>query len=57
MHSFASTHNAVMWTLVVRGRMTRWGELERRFPVYVYPAWIAPPAPYGQWMPAATATK
>lgn len=37
MHSFASAHNAVMWTLVVRGRMTRWGDFERRFPVYVYP--------------------
>ena len=47
MHSFVSTHNAVMWTLVVRGRMARWGEFERRFPVYVYPAWTAPPAQFG----------
>jgi hypothetical protein len=38
MHSFVSPHNAVNWTLVVRGRMARWGEFERRFPVYVYPA-------------------
>jgi hypothetical protein len=38
MHSFISTHNAVNWALVVRGRMARWGELERVFPVYVYPA-------------------
>jgi hypothetical protein len=37
MHSFESGHNAVVWTLVVRGRMARWGEFERRFPVYVYP--------------------
>jgi hypothetical protein len=37
MHSFESPHNAVTWTLVVRGRMARWGEFERRFPVYVYP--------------------
>jgi hypothetical protein len=37
MHSFVSPHNAVVWTLVVRGRMARWGEFERRFPVYVYP--------------------
>jgi hypothetical protein len=37
MHSFASTHNAVVWTIVVCGRMTRWGDFERRFPVYVYP--------------------
>jgi hypothetical protein len=37
MHSFVSTHNAVIWTLVVRGRVRRWGEFERRFPIYVYP--------------------
>jgi hypothetical protein len=38
MHSFVSPHNAVTWTLVVRGRVARWGEFERRFPIYVYPA-------------------
>jgi hypothetical protein len=38
MHSFVSTHNAVIWALVVRGRMARWGDLERRFTVYVYPS-------------------
>jgi hypothetical protein len=38
MHSFVSPHNAVVWTLVVRGRMARWGDFERRFPVCVYPA-------------------
>jgi len=37
MHSFAATHNAVQWSLVVRGRLSRWGDIERRFPVYVYP--------------------
>ncbi|MCI0332003.1 MAG: hypothetical protein L0228_02105 [Planctomycetes bacterium] len=37
MHSFVSGHNAVVWTLVVRGRMARWGEFERHFPIYVYP--------------------
>jgi hypothetical protein len=37
MHSFVSPHNAVIWTLTVRGRMARWGDFERRFPVYVYP--------------------
>jgi len=37
MHSFVSGHNAVIWTLVARGRMARWGDFERRFPVYVYP--------------------
>lgn len=38
MHSFAAPHNAVTWSLVVRGRMARWPEFERRFPIYVYPA-------------------
>jgi hypothetical protein len=41
MHSFASPHNAVVWTIVVRGRMSRWGDFERRFPIYVYPARVA----------------
>jgi hypothetical protein len=46
MHSFVSTHNAVMWSLVVRGRMARWGDLGRRFPVYVYPLEsVTPSAP------------
>lgn len=38
MHSFTAPHNAVSWMLVVRGRMARWPEFERRFPLYVYPA-------------------
>jgi hypothetical protein len=38
MHSFAASHNAVIWTLAVRGRMARWGDFERRFYVYVYPS-------------------
>jgi hypothetical protein len=50
MHSFVSTHNAVSWTIVVRGRTMRWGDFERRFPVYVYPlraAQLKPePPPY-----------
>jgi hypothetical protein len=37
MHSFSADHNAVSWMLVVRGRMARWPEFERRFPLYVYP--------------------
>lgn len=49
MHSFVSTHNAVIWTLVVRGRMARWGDFERRFPIYVYPLAVASkPAPATQ---------
>lgn len=43
MHSFVSAHNAVVWTIVVRGRMTRWGDFERRFPIYVYPLRIVAP--------------
>ena len=41
MHSFAVPHNAVTWALVVRGRMARWPEFERRFPLYVYPDSVA----------------
>ncbi|HEX5470640.1 MAG TPA: hypothetical protein VFW73_02080 [Lacipirellulaceae bacterium] len=37
MHSFVAPHNAVMWAILVRGRMARWGEFERRFPIYIYP--------------------
>jgi hypothetical protein len=44
MHSFISQHNGVIWTIVVRGRMARWGDFERRFPVYMYPLRIAQPA-------------
>jgi hypothetical protein len=43
MHSFVSSHNAVMWALLVRGRMARWGDFERRFPIYVYPGAAAKP--------------
>jgi hypothetical protein len=42
MHSFLSPHNAILWLLVVRARIARWGELERRFPVFVYPPGDAP---------------
>lgn len=41
MHSFASAHNAVEWSLVVRGKVARWPIFERRFPIYVYPALIS----------------
>ncbi len=37
MHSFSAAHNAVSWALVVRGRMARWPEFERWFPLCVYP--------------------
>ncbi len=49
MHSFVSSHNAVMWALLVRGRMARWGDFERRFPIYVYPTASAKlPLPVGE---------
>lgn len=37
MHSFSAAHNAVRWAVIVRGRMARWPEFERRFPLYIYP--------------------
>jgi hypothetical protein len=43
MHSFEAAHNAVTWALVVRGRMARWPEFERRFPLYLYPLAVASP--------------
>lgn len=43
MHSFVSSHNAVVWTLIIRGRLAHWGDFERRFPVYVYPLRTAAP--------------
>jgi hypothetical protein len=52
MHSFASTHNSVNWSLVVCGRMTRWGDFERRFPVYVYPLRVTPAPVYETLMTA-----
>jgi hypothetical protein len=48
MHSFSAPHNAVSWVLEVRGRMARWPEFQRRFPIYVYPDSVAsrfPPPP------------
>jgi hypothetical protein len=41
MHSFSAPHNAISWVLEVRGRMARWPEFQRRFPVYVYPDNVA----------------
>jgi len=45
MHSFEAAHNAVSWALVVRGKMARWPEFERRFPLCVYPPAEAPTPP------------
>jgi hypothetical protein len=51
MHSFSAAHNAVSWMLVVRGRMARWPEFERRFPLYVYPLSAAPTTVSGSSVP------
>lgn len=37
MHSFRSSHNAVRWKLVVRGRLHKWPDFERSFSLIVYP--------------------
>jgi hypothetical protein len=38
MHSFASEHNAVRWSIVVRGAPARWPAFIRTFPLVVVPA-------------------
>jgi hypothetical protein len=53
MHSFVSGHNGVIWNIVVRGRMTRWGDFERRFPIYVYPVRVSEPVAYEPLVAAA----
>ncbi len=53
MHSFVSPHNGVTWMLMVRGRMARWGEFERRFPVYVYPGDVLQPTAANSFMTTA----
>ena len=37
MHSFKSGHNEVRWKIVVKASADRWPDLERSFPVIVYP--------------------
>lgn len=37
MHSFSSEHNAVRWSLVVRGTPVRWPPFTRTFPLVVFP--------------------
>jgi len=45
MHSFGSEHNAVRWSIVVRGTPDRWPPFVRVFPLVVHPsAGAAPPA-------------
>jgi hypothetical protein len=45
MHSFKSDHNEVTWQLRVRGRVARWPEYERSFPVIVHPRLSAETTP------------
>jgi hypothetical protein len=42
MHSFTSEHNAVRWSLVVRGTPVRWPPFVRSFPLVVFPAEATP---------------
>lgn len=37
MHSFASEHNAIRWSLAVHGAPSRWPAFVRTFPLVVYP--------------------
>lgn len=37
MHSFASEHNYVRWSIVVRGALSGWPSFTRVFPVVVFP--------------------
>lgn len=38
MHSFAGTHNAIRWKLVVKGESRPWPSFCRNYPVVVHPA-------------------
>jgi hypothetical protein len=38
MHSFAATHNRVVWTLEVKGEIRRWPDVDEPFEVAVLPA-------------------
>jgi hypothetical protein len=42
MHSFASEHNYVRWSIVVRGVPARWPAFTRVFPVVVFPGQDGP---------------
>ena len=38
MHSFASEHNAVRWSIAVHGQPAGWPGFVRTFPLVVFPA-------------------
>lgn len=40
MHSFASPHNRIVWSIQVKGRIDRWPDLNQEFPLTVLPAAI-----------------
>ena len=55
MHSFASEHNYVRWSIVVHGVPARWPAFTRVFPVVVFPGPAGPGEPQaGQRTEAAT---
>jgi hypothetical protein len=37
MHSLATDHNEVAWSLIVRGDVAHWPDYDRRFRVCIYP--------------------
>ncbi|MES1213102.1 MAG: DUF3592 domain-containing protein [Singulisphaera sp.] len=41
MHSFKSTHNRIDWKLVASGKVARWPDFERAFPVVIRPRQVA----------------
>ena len=45
MPSFASEHNYVRWSIVVRGAPARWPAFTRVFPVVVFPGTVGPGEP------------
>ena len=38
MHSFSATHNKIIWTLTVKGEISRWPDVDQSFDVTVSPA-------------------
>lgn len=59
MHSFKASYNCVNWKLMVRGKVARWPDYERAFPVVVHPKILEPgrkaaPDPNGSGQSAST---
>jgi len=43
MHSFAATHNKIVWTLEINGEIRRWPDVDEAFPVTILPLPPEPP--------------